>query len=161
MNFELWLFTIKRLGTTMDVTLTIFNSMSPDRQKSLREEYEREFGNSAGTNKNNPDDSKPQVRVTVLRKECYPALQKEYLRDDNTGVCSFFNEGQMFVVTKESYARCMDGKFCAEAWDAVNKYIYAGLQGGSFKKGCRNDKVMITCCNDGTRPVIFKLEIID
>ena len=24
-----------------------------------------------------------------------------------------------------------------------------------------DDKVMITCCNDGTRPVIFKIERID
>lgn len=25
----------------------------------------------------------------------------------------------------------------------------------------RDDRMMITCCNDGTRPVIFKLERID
>lgn len=158
MNFELWLFTIKRLGTTMDVALTIFNSMSPDRQKKLRDEYEKEYGSSLNTN--NVKDSKPYVRVTVLRKECYPSLQKEYMSDEKAGVCPFFNEGQMFVVTKDGYSRCMDGKFCAEAWDALSKYIFAGLYGGAFEKGYKNDKVMIACCNNGTRPVIFKLEII-
>ena len=54
------------------------------------------------------------------------------------------------------------GKFCGEAWDAVSRYIYTALQGGSIMKGWTNDdRMMITCCNDGTRPVIFKIERID
>ena len=56
----------------------------------------------------------------------------------------------------------MDGKFCSEAWDAINRYVYAALQGGSIMSGWTNDeKIMIACCNDGTRPVIFKIERID
>ena len=56
----------------------------------------------------------------------------------------------------------LDGKFCAEAWDAISRYVYAALQGGAIMRGWTNDeKVMIACCNDGTRPVIFKLERID
>ena len=52
--------------------------------------------------------------------------------------------------------------FCSEAWDAISRYIYTGLQGGSIMHGWTNDdKVMIACCNDGTRPVIFKIERID
>lgn len=52
--------------------------------------------------------------------------------------------------------------FCSEAWDAISRYIYAALQGGSIMHGWTNDdKVMIACCNDGTRPVIFKIERID
>lgn len=52
--------------------------------------------------------------------------------------------------------------FCSEAWDAISRYIYAGLQGGSIMKGWMKDEnVMITCCSDGTRPVIFKIERID
>ena len=51
---------------------------------------------------------------------------------------------------------------CAEAWDAISRYIYSGLQGGSIMSGWMNqENVMITCCNDGTRPVIFKIERID
>ena len=46
--------------------------------------------------------------------------------------------------------------------DAISRYIYTALQGGSIMHGWMNDdKVMITCCNDGTRPVIFKIERID
>ena len=46
--------------------------------------------------------------------------------------------------------------------DAISRYIYTALQGGSIMHGwTKDDKVMIACCNDGTRPVIFKIERID
>ena len=52
--------------------------------------------------------------------------------------------------------------FCSEAWDAISRYIYAGLQGGSIMRGwMRKENEMIACCNDGTRPVIFKIERVD
>ena len=52
--------------------------------------------------------------------------------------------------------------FCSEAWDAISRYIYSALQGGAIMHGWTNDdKIMITCCNDGTRPVIFKIERIE
>lgn len=52
--------------------------------------------------------------------------------------------------------------FCSEAWDAISRYIYTGLQGGSIMKGwMKNENEMITCCSDGTRPVIFKIERLD
>ena len=36
------------------------------------------------------------------------------------------------------------------------------LQGGSIMQGWTNDdRMMIACCNGGTRPVIFKIERID
>ena len=52
--------------------------------------------------------------------------------------------------------------FCSEAWDAIARYIYTGLQGGSIMRGwMKEENTMITCCSDGTRPVIFKIERID
>lgn len=51
---------------------------------------------------------------------------------------------------------------CSEAWDAISRYIYAALQGGGIMRGwMRDERLMIACCNDGTRPVIFKIERID
>ena len=51
---------------------------------------------------------------------------------------------------------------CSEAWDAISRYIYTGLQGGSIMKGwMKRENEMICCCSDGTRPVIFKIERID
>ena len=52
--------------------------------------------------------------------------------------------------------------FCSEALDAISRYIYAGIEGGSIMKSwMKNENEMIACCNDGTRPVIFKIERID
>ena len=51
---------------------------------------------------------------------------------------------------------------CSELWDAISRYIYTGLQGGSLMKGwMERENEMIACCSDGTRPVIFKIERID
>lgn len=49
--------------------------------------------------------------------------------------------------------------FCSEAWDAILRYIYTGLQGGSIMKGwMKKENEMIACCSDGTRPVISRLK---
>ena len=63
---------------------------------------------------------------------------------------------------QDDFYHLMNGKSCGEAWDAVSRYVYAALQGGSIMKGWTNDdRMMIACCNDGTRPVVFKIERID
>lgn len=103
-----------------------------------------------------------QVKLTVLRRELYQDLMDEYIARPNTGKCSRFEDGQEFLIDRKAFGRALDGQFCAEAWDCVSRYIYAGLQGGAFMRGwTKDEKVMITCCNDGVRPVIFKLERID
>lgn len=103
-----------------------------------------------------------KVRITVLKTEVYPDLQEQYLANPKSGKCPFFKEGQEIMVDAHNYFQMLNGTFCAEAWDCVSRYIYSALQGGSIMKGWTNDeKMMITCCNDGTRPVIFKLERID
>lgn len=52
--------------------------------------------------------------------------------------------------------------FCAEAWHCISHYVYAALQGGSLMQTwMKDDHIMIASCNDGTRPVIFKIQRID
>ena len=103
-----------------------------------------------------------KCRITVLRKTLHKDLQEAYLADPNSGVCPFFQEGQVFELTMDDYFRMMHGKFCAEAWDCISRYVYAALQGGSIMRGWTKDEnVMIANCNDSTRPVIFKIERID
>lgn len=44
----------------------------------------------------------------------------------------------------------------------VSLYIYTALQGSSIMHGWTNDdRMMIACCNDGTRLIVFKIERID
>ena len=51
---------------------------------------------------------------------------------------------------------------CSVVWDSISRYIYTALQGGAIMHGWTNDDhVMIACCSDGTRPVIFRIERID
>lgn len=71
--------------------------------------------------------------------------------------------GHCYAVVWNNYLRePLKEENSYEAWDCVSRYIYTALQGGSIMHGWTNDeRMMIACCNDGTRPVVFKLERID
>jgi uncharacterized repeat protein (TIGR04076 family) len=125
-----------------------------------------------------------KVKVTVIDKKLFPELQKEYCSEPQSGPCPCYNVGDEFVFERDENSdhfwhgglntlvktsgnpdKVAGGPkmpHCSEAWDAISRYIYAGLQGGSIMKGWMKDEnVMIACCSDGTRPVIFKIERID
>ena len=128
-----------------------------------------------------------KVKVTVIDKKLYPELQARYCADPEAGACPCYNVGDEFVFERygsaddfwhmglntlrqtslptESRAGIAGGPalpHCSEAWDAIARYIYTGLQGGSIMKGwMKEENTMIACCSDGTRPVIFKIERID
>ncbi|MGI6534953.1 MAG: TIGR04076 family protein [Eggerthellaceae bacterium] len=108
--------------------------------------------------------------VTVLKTPCFEDLQRMYLADPASGPCPCFAVGQEFTFHRTpgrddfwDFGRHAgrDGEPfpCAEAWDAISRYIYTALQGGSIMSRWTNDeRMMIACCNDGTRPVTFKIE---
>ena len=107
-----------------------------------------------------------ECKITVIDTKVFPDLQEKYLADPKSGKCPFFNVGDTFVLKRtaeqDDFYHLMNGKFCGEAWDAVSRYVYSALQGGSImRKWTNDDRMMIACCNDGTRPVIFKIERID
>lgn len=127
---------------------------------------------------------KHSVKVTVLATKCYKDIQEEYCMDPKAGPCPCYNAGDEFIFRRDderddfwhigldtlvktnadpnTVAGGPKMPFCSEAWDAIARYIYTGLQGGSIMKGwMKNENEMITCCSDGTRPVIFKIERID
>lgn len=107
-----------------------------------------------------------KCKVTVIDKKCFTDYQKKYLADPESGVCPFYHAGDEFIFERyggeDTFWLAGDGTQCAEAWDCISRYIYTALQGGSIMKGWTNDeRMMIACCNDGTRPVIFKIERLD
>lgn len=113
---------------------------------------------------------KHQCRVEVIDRKCFSELQEAYLADPESGPCPCFAVGQTFLFRREPgaddfyhFGRDLEDPFpCAEAWDAISRYIYTALAGGAIMKNWTNDeRVMIACCNDGTRPVIFRIERID
>ena len=107
-----------------------------------------------------------KCKVTVLRRELFRDLQEKYLANPESGKCPFYKDGQEFLFERygdrDDFWTEGNGSHCAEAWDCISRYIYTALQGGSImRKWTNDDKIMIACCNDGTRPVIFKIERID
>lgn len=125
-----------------------------------------------------------KVKVTVLDKKLYPELQAQYCAVPESGACPCYNVGDEYIFERYGTAddfwhmglntltHCTGDAaltaggnkmpHCSEAWDAISRYIYTGLQGGSIMRGwMKDERVMITCCSDGTRPVIFKIERLD
>ncbi len=104
-----------------------------------------------------------KCKVTVIDKKCFTDLQEQYLADPKSGACPFYNIGDEFIFerygSEDTFWREGNGTQCSEAWDCISRYIYTALQGGSIMRNWTNDdRMMIACCNDGTRPVIFKIE---
>lgn len=98
-----------------------------------------------------------KVKITVLDTMFIEPLAKEY-GVEGLSTCPFHNKGQVFYA---DYAK-PDG-FCDEAWKAIYQYVFAMAHGAPVDKWYYGDwikspDVAIVCCNDGLRPVIFKLE---
>lgn len=98
-----------------------------------------------------------RVKITVLKTTLDEELAKEY-GAEGLKACPMLRAGQVFYA---DYAK-PDG-FCDEAWKAIYQYVFAlahGMGNDLFYYGdwIRRPGVAICRCNDGLRPVIFKLE---
>lgn len=99
-----------------------------------------------------------KTRITVLRREFYDDLAREYAHP-KLGRCDLFEDGQVFITEFQK-----PDNFCDEAWKAIQHYVFALSCGATeiFDGGwVRHPNVSINCCNDGVRPVIFKIEAIE
>jgi uncharacterized repeat protein (TIGR04076 family) len=100
-----------------------------------------------------------KCKITVLKKNFDKELADQY-GAIGLGPCPMLNAGQVFHA---DFAR-PDG-FCDEAWKAIYQYVFAlangaGSDGSLFYFGdwIRVPEVAICSCNDGLRPVVFKIE---
>lgn len=101
-----------------------------------------------------------KVKITVLKATFDEELALEY-GADGLGPCPMHEAGQVFYA---DYAK--PAGFCDEAWKAIYQYVFAlahGMGEELFYYGdwIRKPGVAICSCNDGLRPVIFKLEATD
>lgn len=101
-----------------------------------------------------------KVKITVLKTGFDEELSKEYAIE-GFAPCDFHKPGQVFY---GDYAK-PDG-FCDEAWKAIYQYVFAmahGVPAGPryYDNRIKTPGVAIVSCNDGLRPVIFKLETTD
>ena len=100
-----------------------------------------------------------KCKLTVLKTTLQEDLAKEY-GIPGFGPCPLMKEGQVFYA---DYAK-PEG-FCDEAWKAIYQYVFALSHGVDdvfyFGDWIKKPGVAICSCNDGLRPVIFKLEATD
>lgn len=101
-----------------------------------------------------------QVKITVLKTTLDTELAAEY-GVDGLGPCPMLKAGQEFYA---DYAK--PPGLCDEAWKAIYQYVFAlshGAEDALFYYGdwIKTPGVAIVSCNDGLRPVIFKLEATD
>ena len=99
-----------------------------------------------------------RVKITVLKTTLDKELADEYGIEGLTP-CPMLKAGQ--VVFYADYAK-PDG-MCDEAWKAIYQYVFALAHGAGkdlfyYGDWIRKPGVAIVSCNDGLRPVIFKLE---
>ena len=101
-----------------------------------------------------------RVKITVLKKHLDKELAAEY-GIDGLPACPMLKEGQVFYA---DYAK-PEG-LCDEAWKAIYQYVFALAHGAGkelfyYGDWIKKPGVAICSCNDGLRPVIFKLEAPD
>ena len=101
-----------------------------------------------------------KVKITVLKTTFQKDLADVY-GVEGLSTCPFHKEGQTYLA---DYAK-PDG-FCDEAWKAIYQYVFALAHGADkttfyFNDWIKVKGVAICSCNDGLRPVIFKLEATD
>ena len=96
------------------------------------------------------------VRITVIRKACYPDLMAKY-ENPIQHACDV-EEGQVWIA---SGGEKPEG-FCDSAWESMSAFVKILAEGGgNFYDGWMKDpnSAMISC-NDGFRPVSFYIEAL-
>lgn len=93
------------------------------------------------------------VKITVMKKTYNEDMVKDYAADpDVWAPCGHFNIGDEFI-TDAGRPWDMPKGFCGWAWADIQKLVHGMARGGQ--------RMFVTCCTDGYRPVIFKLERMD
>ena len=101
-----------------------------------------------------------ECRITVLETKVFPDLQEKYLADPKSGPCPCFKAGDTFLLKRtpeqDDFYRLMNGKFCGEAWDAISRYVYTALQGGSIMRKWTNDDRMMIAAMTAHAPLSLR-----
>lgn len=95
-----------------------------------------------------------KVKITVVKKDFYDDLVQQY-GNKNLTKCSRFELGQTFITDY----RKPEG-FCEEGWKSISHYVF-GLCFGADGYWDLEKHISINTCNDGFRPVTFKIETVE
>jgi len=98
-------------------------------------------------------------RVTVIKRAAFTDLIEEYASDDRKptyGPCKRFLDGQTFEVR----GGVPPAGFCARAWASIFGDL-AVVELGGNAQWLNRQHTMITCCNGGLTPVVFRIEPLE
>ncbi|MBM3292115.1 TIGR04076 family protein [Candidatus Bathyarchaeota archaeon] len=98
-----------------------------------------------------------KLKITVLKRQDpkdifdkYPVAEQDWFVP-----CAMYKDGQEFILESPS----MPEGFCASAWQTIYHNVKTLAYGGNLPY-FKEKGVSISCCSDGMRPVIFKIERI-
>ena len=101
-----------------------------------------------------------KAKITVVKKvnnkDLFGGNSPAAVDEKMTPECDRFDVGQEFVVDSPM---CPEG-FCNWAYADIQRDLVHILFGGYYP-WMREKGVAISCCTDGLRPVIFKIEKIE
>lgn len=106
------------------------------------------------------EDSMQKVKITVEKRTVNEDLLEKY-GSEKLGICNFHKEGQVYY--------CEDGwqkpeGLCDNAWKSMMEYVMTLAHGGRQfydDEWLNEPNLAVVSCNDGIRPVIFKIEAIE
>lgn len=100
-----------------------------------------------------------KCKITVLKRNFFKKISNEYVANELKPYkpCEVFKEGQIFITDVFSG---IPAGFCTWAWNDIYKVLIGFIADGNFGMWYINKNTSITCCTDGVRPVVFKIEKI-
>ena len=99
-----------------------------------------------------------KVKITVIECTWNEELAKKYAGEGLTR-CDYNTPGQVFYTNGWQKPQGL----CDNAWKSMQDYAMTLAHGGEniFNGWMKDKKSAMIACNDGFRPVIFKLEATD
>jgi uncharacterized repeat protein (TIGR04076 family) len=96
------------------------------------------------------------VKITVLKKLATGEVFQEFASGEMTPACDAVQDGREYI---SKMGMTMPEGFCSWAWADIQRDVAMLSMGGEFP-WIKQKGFMISCCTDGLRPVVFKLERI-
>ena len=98
----------------------------------------------------------PDVKITVVAKLKPGEIFDELAAETTNPVCDAVEMGKEYI----SKSLAMPEGFCSWAWADIQRDVAHLALGGDFR-WINKPGSMVSCCTDGLRPVVFKLERIE
>ena len=98
-----------------------------------------------------------KCRITVMRKADYRDLSEKY-ENPIEHACDL-SEGQVFIANGWK----KPAGLCQSAWDSMSPFVLTLSHGGRdiYEGWMKNPGSAMISCNDGFRPVIFLIEVLN